>query len=58
MQRYMNRRNTAQTGRRPRIFSEEKEIREADSVMLPSKNSHHPDTKSEVHDEIVPIQPL
>ena len=44
MQRYMNRRNTAQGGKRQRIFSEEKEIREADSVMLPLNDLQHPDT--------------
>lgn len=58
MQRYMNRRNTAQTGRRQRVFSEEKSIREADSVILPSRTSQHPDIKSEVHEELAPIQSL
>jgi len=60
MQRYMNRRNTAQSGARKRIFSQDGDLANGatQSIIMPGSDSQNQDNRSEVHKEPTPIMSL
>lgn len=60
MQRYLNRRNTTQGGRRKRIFSQENDVANVDtqSQQIPDIDSNNQDLRSEINQEHTPIMSL
>ena len=60
MQRYLNRRNTTQGGRRKRIFSQENDVAnvETQSQHIPDFESNNQDLRSQINQEHTPIMSL